>query len=98
MCYLVPSMSDGCRGYMRAGFDWWSRNQQWGGPFGFMNLLDGATGNVYNGEAAIVYLVTHTPAECAAYVEANVTNLAQAKVMLGKFAMALSVLARRELR
>lgn len=46
----------------------------------------------------VIYLVSHTPAECAAYVQANVTNLAQAKDMLANFAMALSVLARRSLR
>lgn len=46
----------------------------------------------------IQYLVTHTPAECAAYVNANVNNLADAKAFLGKVAMALSVLARREFR
>ena len=51
-CYLMPSMSDGWRGIWRAGFDWWSRNQQWGGPFGFMNLVDGATSVAYSGEAA----------------------------------------------
>lgn len=46
----------------------------------------------------IRYLVTHTPAECAAYVNANVNNLADAKAFLGKVAMVLSVLARREFR
>ena len=46
----------------------------------------------------IQYIVTHTPAECAAYVNANVNNLDDAKAFLGKVAMALSVLARRELR
>lgn len=45
----------------------------------------------------INYLVTHTPAECAAYVNANVNNLADAKAFLGKVAMALSVLARQHL-
>jgi hypothetical protein len=60
MCYLLPSMSDGWRGIYRAGFDWWSRNQQWGGPFGFMGLLDGATDTVYNGEAATGYLEDNT--------------------------------------
>lgn len=49
-------------------------------------------------EAVIQYLVNHTPAECDAYVKANVTNLATAVTLLGKMAMALSVLARAELR
>lgn len=46
----------------------------------------------------IQYLATHTPAECEAYVAANVTDLASAKNLLGKFAIALCVLARREFR
>lgn len=49
-------------------------------------------------DPVIRYLVTHTPAECAAYVQLNVTNLATAKDMLAKFAMALSVLARQQLK
>lgn len=49
-------------------------------------------------DAVIQYLVNHTPAECADYVQANVTDLASAKQFLKKVAMALSVLARRELR
>lgn len=49
-------------------------------------------------DPTLIYLVTHTPAQCEAYVQANVNTLAQAKVMLGKMAMALSVLARREFR
>ena len=50
------------------------------------------------GDSVIQYLVTHTPAECDAYVHTNVTNLATAVNLLGKMAMALSVLARAELR
>jgi hypothetical protein len=49
-------------------------------------------------DVVVKYLVNHTPAECAAYVQTNVTNLAQAKDMLAKFAMALSVLSRKEFR
>lgn len=49
-------------------------------------------------DPVIRYLVTHTPAECAAYVQLNVTNLATAKDMLAKFAMALSVLARQQFK
>lgn len=59
---------------------------------------DAAAVTAAKAEPVIQYLVSHTPAECAAYVNANVTTLAQAKDMLAKFAMALSVLARRELR
>lgn len=43
----------------------------------------------------IQYLATHTPAECEAYVAAHANNLAEAKYLLGKFAIALCVLARR---
>ena len=46
----------------------------------------------------IQYLVTHTPDECVAKVQADVINLETAKVMLGHFAVALSVLARGKLR
>lgn len=53
--YLLPSIQDGWRGIYRAGFDWWSRNQQWGGPFGF-ELVDAATGVMYKGEAATGYI------------------------------------------
>ncbi len=46
----------------------------------------------------IQYLVTHTPEECAQYVQDNVVDLASARAFLKKVAMALSVLARRDLR
>lgn len=48
--------------------------------------------------AVIQYLATHTPLECAAKVQSDVTNLATAKDMLANFAMALCVLARDRLR
>ena len=54
--YLLPSPNDAWRGIYRAGFDWWSRNQKWGGPFGFSGLVDGATGTAYQGEAATGYI------------------------------------------
>lgn len=50
------------------------------------------------GDAVIQFLVNHTPAECAAYVAANVTDLASARNVLAKLAMAVSVLARGLLR
>lgn len=49
-------------------------------------------------DAAIQYLITHTPAECYAYVQTNVTNLATAVSFLGKIAMVLSVIAKERLR
>lgn len=54
--------------------------------------------NSAKSDNVIQYLVTHTPAECAQYVQDNVTDLASAKAFLKKVAMALSVLGRRELR
>lgn len=46
----------------------------------------------------IQYLATHSPAECNAKVQADVTDLASAKVMLGNFAEALCVLTKQSLR
>jgi hypothetical protein len=46
------------------------------------------------GEAVVKYLLTHTPAEIEAYVAANVGSLAEAKVVIGKLAVAVAVLAR----
>ena len=59
---------------------------------------DAAAKQASKAEAVIQYLVTHTPAECDAYVHANVTNLATAVNLLGKMAMALCVLSRKEFR
>ena len=46
----------------------------------------------------IQYLRDHTPAECEAYVQAQVTDLASAKQLMKKFAVALCVLAKQSLR
>ena len=54
--------------------------------------------NTTKADAVIQYLITHTPAECAAYVQTNVTNLATAVSFLSKVAMALSILAKDKLR
>jgi len=59
---------------------------------------DQAATQVAKATPVITYLATHTPAECEAYVQANVTNLESAKSLLGKFAIALCVLSRREFR
>jgi hypothetical protein len=45
----------------------------------------------------VAYLRTHAPAECAAYVNANVTDLASAKTVLSKLAMVVAYLARERL-
>lgn len=49
-------------------------------------------------DPVIQYLVSHTPDECAKYVQDNVVDLPSAKAFLKNVAKALSVLARRELR
>jgi hypothetical protein len=46
----------------------------------------------------IQYLRDHTPAECEAYVQANVTDLASARALMKKFAVALCVLSKQSLR
>ena len=61
-------------------------------------VADAAARGAARADATIIYLVNHTPAECYAKVQADVTDLASARIMLGRLAMAISVLARRELR
>jgi hypothetical protein len=48
-------------------------------------------------DATVTYLRTHTPAECAAYVNSNVTDLTSAKNVLSKLAMICAYLARERL-
>ena len=48
-------------------------------------------------DSTIQFLRTHTPAECEAWVAANVTDLATAKNVLGKLAMVVAYLARERL-
>ena len=50
---------------------------------------------VAKGDDVINYLRNHTPAECEAYVQADVTDLASAKALLKKFAVALCVLSKQ---
>jgi hypothetical protein len=66
--------------------------------FDAQQATDAAAKQASKADAVIQYLVTHTPAECDAYVHTNVTNLATAVALLGKMAMVLSVLARAELQ
>jgi hypothetical protein len=49
-------------------------------------------------DQVIQYLANHTPAEINNYIQANVTDLASAKKVLAKLAVAVSVIARNELR
>lgn len=47
-------------------------------------------------DAALRALLTRSPDQIAQWIDANVTDLASAKVVLAKLAVAVSVLARRE--
>jgi hypothetical protein len=49
-------------------------------------------------DPVVKYLREHTPEECEAYVQANVTDLASAKAMMKKFAVALCVLTRKTIK
>lgn len=49
-------------------------------------------------DSTINYLVTHSASEIEAKVSSDVTSIATAKVYLAKLAIAVGVLARRELR
>jgi hypothetical protein len=59
---------------------------------------DTADTDAAKADATIQYLISHTPAQCYQKVQTDVTDLASAKVMLGRMAMALSVLGRNTLR
>jgi hypothetical protein len=48
-------------------------------------------------DATINFLRANTPAECEAWVMTNVTDLASAKLVLGKLAMIVAYLARERL-
>src|SRR4030066_2021862 len=48
-------------------------------------------------DAVLMDLAKHTPAECATYVQTNVTNLAPAISMLSKLAMLLSIFAKERI-
>ena len=49
-------------------------------------------------DAVVQYLRDHTPAECEAYVQANVTDISSARALMKKFAVVLCVLAKQRLR
>lgn len=49
-------------------------------------------------DPTVQYLLTHTAAEIEAKVKADITNVATAEVVIAKLAVAVGVLARRELR
>lgn len=59
---------------------------------------DSAAREAAKADTVIQYLRDHTPAECEAYVQANVTDLASARALMKKFAVALCVLAKQNLR
>ena len=49
-------------------------------------------------DTVVQYLRDHTPAECEAYVQTNVTDLASARALMKKFAVVLCVLAKQGLQ
>lgn len=51
--------------------------------------------NEARGDALIALLATKTPAQAADYINANVTNLTQAKAVLASFAKVLVILSKR---
>lgn len=59
---------------------------------------DDAIRNTAKLDATIQYLLTHTATEIEAKVQADVGSLAAAKNFIAKLAVAVGVLARRELR
>jgi hypothetical protein len=63
-----------------------------------LRVADEAAFTVAKVNPIIAYLTRHTPAECAAKVQSDVTNLATAKDMLAHFAVALCVLSKEKLR
>jgi len=61
-------------------------------------VADAAAKTIAKGDTVIQYLRDHTPEEVEAYVQTNVTDLASARTMMKKFAVALCVLAKQEFR
>lgn len=64
-------------------------------PTTVLRAAETADAESVKSDATINYLRTHTPAECYTKVQNDVSNLAEAKQMMGRFAMALSILTRR---
>jgi len=61
-------------------------------------VADAAAHEEAKADSVIQYLRDHTPAECEAYVQNNVTDLVSARAVMKKFAVVLSVLAKQALR
>jgi hypothetical protein len=49
-------------------------------------------------DPTVQFLRDHTPEQCEAFVQNNVTDLASARALMKKFAVILCLLAKRELR
>lgn len=89
-----------------------SQNHDWNGTAWVLNAArkaaadalaaqqvdDEAAKNTVKLNPVVQYLVNHTPAECSAKANKDVTDLASAKIMFGHFAEALCVLAKDKLR
>lgn len=59
---------------------------------------DAAARSTVRADSFVTAFIAMSPAEVAAYVDANVTSLATAKTVLAKVAVMLLLLARREFR
>ena len=53
--------------------------------------------NALRADSVVQYLRTHTPAEAATYASNAITDLASAKVVIGKLTMVVAYLARERL-
>lgn len=61
-------------------------------------LADTVLRDTAKADVLIKYLLTHSAAEIQTKVQADITTLATAKTMIARLAVAVGVLARRELR
>jgi hypothetical protein len=59
---------------------------------------DAAARQAAKADALVTFLIEKTPAEVAARVQADITDLASARTVIAKLAVALSVLAKQGLR
>lgn len=67
-------------------------------PVRLQHIADAQSKAEAKADAIVQYLRDHTPAECANYVQDNVTDLASAKAFLKKVAIVLCALSKESLR
>lgn len=63
-----------------------------------LRLADAQAKAEAKADGIVQFLRDHTPAECEAYVQTNVTDLASARALMKKFAVVLCVLSKQSLR